>query len=95
MVPVWGEVSMAAPSVSSDISGAVLAGVVLAGGGLAGVVMGGRGSVTSVALDGGTASRPLLSAVMEKVARAGPDIIGWLFGVFLGPISGADRVGLF
>ena len=95
MVPVWGELSMAA--VSADISVAVLAGVVLAGGWLAGVVMGGRGSVTSVGLGGGTASRPLLSAEMEKVAVAGPDRIGWLwcFGVFLGPISRADRVGLF
>ena len=93
MVPVWGEVSMAAPSVSADISVAVLAGVVLAGGVLAGVVMGGRDSVTSVALGGGRASRPLLSAVTENVARAGPDWIGWLLGVFFGPIRGADRVG--
>ena len=93
MDPVWGEVSMATSCVSADISGALLAGVVLAGGVLAGVVMGGRDSVTSVALGGGRASRPLLSAVTENVARAGPDWIGWLLGVFFGPIRGADRVG--
>ena len=93
MVPGWGVVSIAA--VSTDISMAELAGAVV-GGWLAGVVTGGRGSVTSVGLGGGTASRPLLSAEMEKVAVAGPDRIGWLlcFGVFgvLGPISRADRV---
>ena len=93
MVPVWGEVSIAA--VSTDISMAELAGAVV-GGWLAGVVTGGRGSVTSVGLGGGTASRPLLSAEILKVAVAGPDRIGWLlcFGVFgvLGPISRADRV---
>ena len=93
MVPGWGVVPIAA--VSTDISMAELAGAVV-GGWLAGVVTGGRGSVTSVGLGGGTASRPLLSAEMEKVAVAGPDRIGWLlcFGVFgvLGPISRADRV---
>ena len=83
-------------AVSADISVAELAGVVLAGGWLAGVVIGGRGSVTSVGFGGGTANRPLLSAEILKVAVAGPDRIGWLlgFGVFgvLGPISRADRV---
>ena len=93
MDPVWGEVSMATSCVSADISGALLAGVVLAGGVLAGVVMGGSDCFTSGALGGGRASRPLLSAVTEKVARAGPDWIGWLLGGFFGPIRGADRVG--
>ena len=77
MDPVWGEVSMAVTSwVSRDISGAVLAGVVLAGAVLAGAVTGGSDCFTSGAEGAGSASKPLLSAVTENLARAGPDWIG-------------------